>query len=148
LNGTYVLPATLQAASSLAGPFLTTDFVDFSSRSFTVIGTGAKKNIPWSAAGIQNNDARQAFALNTCGGCHRAETAINFIHVGFPVGNSLPTRLGKPAALSGFLTGKSIADPVVGSTTRVFGDLQRRQQDFSDLIDNGARGRHWPTFVH
>lgn len=157
LDGTFVLPAPLQAASSLAGAFRRTDFLDFDSRTFTSNALSATKfDIPWSGAGILNNDARQAFALNTCGGCHRAETAINFLMVGFPVGNSLPASLGKPAALSGFLTGKTILDPVDKATTRTFNDLDRRKVDLENLIQSfgpsgggrGPRVRHFPHFVH
>lgn len=157
LDGTFVLPAEMQAASSLAGAFQRTHFPDFESRTFTANALSATLfDIPWSGAGIANNDARQSFALNTCGGCHRAETAINFLHVGFPVGHSLPRSLGKPAALSGFMSGKTIQDPVDPSTTRTFNDLGRRKLDLEALIrsfgpangSTGPRTRHVPNFVH
>ncbi len=60
-------------------------------RTWTVTGLGpagprsAVANIPWSAAGISNNDARHAFGLNTCAGCHRDETGLGFLQVGFPL---------------------------------------------------------------
>ena len=157
LGGTFVLPANLQAASSLAGAFVAENFPDFGSRTFTAKALSATKfDIPWSGAGILDNDARQAFALNTCGGCHRAETGINFLMVGFPVGHSLPATLGKPAALSGFMTGKTIKDPVDQATTRTFNDLDRRKVDLESLIQSfgpsnggvGPRTRHFPNFVH
>jgi hypothetical protein len=157
LDGTFVLPAEMQAASSLAGAFQRADFPDFNSRTFTANALSATKfDIPWSGAGILNNNARQSFALNTCGGCHRAETAISFLHVGFPVGHSLPGSLGKPAALSGFMSGKTIKDPVDPSITRTFNDLDRRRQDLEGLIRSfgpanggtGPRTRHVPNFIH
>jgi len=70
----------------------------------------------WRAEGINNNEARHKFAVNTCNGCHARETGTNFTHI------NVHTR-----ALSRFLTGNSmpIFDPVDG-TPRTFGDLDFR----------------------
>ncbi|MBI5924641.1 MAG: hypothetical protein HY836_03510 [Aquabacterium sp.] len=72
--------------------------------------------------GVNAGDVRHKFALNTCSGCHQAETGTNsFLHIG--------TRsIGAAAPLSGFLTGTTISDPDNG-VQRTFNDLQRRQQD-------------------
>ena len=79
----------------------------------------------WSAPGIVDNDARQLFSLNTCNGCHGAETGTAFLHVA-------PRFLGQQSQLSGFLTGISLPDPVSG-VTRTFGDLAARQADLTSL---------------
>jgi len=88
----------------------------------------ANNNMVWSApnmtvpAGVNAGDVRHKFALNTCSGCHRAETGtLGFLHVG-------ARAIGSPAPLSGFLTGTTISDPFNG-VQRSFNDLQRRQQD-------------------
>lgn len=153
LDETFVLPASLAAAASLAGPFKADDFPDFGARSFTTIELVPEiYDVPWSAAGIASNDARHAFALDTCSGCHRSETGTGFLHVGFPDDPHAP------AALSGFLTGIDIADPVVPATTRSFGDLARRRADLETLLASFAPGRggrrgpvdrsHRPRHVH
>lgn len=156
LNGTFVVPPNLEAASSIAGLFRLSDFPGVEARTFTALPIIGKFDIPWDAEGIQNNDVRQAFSLNTCSGCHRAETMINFLHVGFPTGHSLPRSLGKPARLSDFMTGGTVTDPVAPSTTRSFNDLNRRRVDLQNLIQSfgpsnggaGPRTRHFPNFVH
>ena len=135
LAGTFDFPDSFLGASSLAGPFVEADFPDFAKRSFVTFDQGeGGLEIPWSAAGIHSNDARQAFAVGTCGGCHRNETGTDFIHVGFPAEHRLPRTLGRPAALSGFLTGIALSDPVDGTTSRSFGDLERRRLDLTQLI--------------
>lgn len=84
---------------------------------------GSRAPIPpnfWSAPGIGSNQARHQFSLNTCNGCHRQETGTNFTHIGW----SAP--IGSPASLSGFMTGITISDPVVTSTSRTFNDIAQR----------------------
>ena len=157
LNETFVLSTNREGAASLAGPFQERDFPNASQRTFTTIELRDPFfDVPWSAAGIHNNDARQAFAINTCGGCHRTETGANFQQIGFPRTNSLPASLGRPAALAGFLTGSEVPDPVDPTTTRIFGDLERRRLDLVNLLASfgptgtgpGPQGRHVPNFVH
>ena len=157
LDETFVLPKEHLAASSLAGPFQIGDFPNNQARTFTAIELlDPFYDIPWSAADIRSNDARHNFALNTCGGCHRAETGTAFLQVGFPTDHNLPRSLGKSAALAGVLTGMDTPDPVVPATTRSFGDLKRRQTDLEELLTTfgtngtgpGPRGRHVPKFVH
>jgi hypothetical protein len=74
----------------------------------------------WNAAGINLNDARHHFSLNTCNACHGRETNTGFTHVAnAPFGTAAP--------LSGFLTGIDVPDPI-SSVNRHFADLERRAQ--------------------
>ena len=66
------------------------------------------------------------FSLNTCNGCHGAETDTSFLHV-------FPRSLGQEASLSGFLTGITVDDPIDG-TVRTFDDLGRRNADLAGLL--------------
>jgi hypothetical protein len=70
----------------------------------------------WTAPGINSNLARHMFSLCTCNGCHGDETHTGFRHVAGVA----------PAALSPFLTGEIVADPVNPQQTYKFGDLARR----------------------
>ncbi|MDG4555787.1 MAG: hypothetical protein P9F19_00100 [Candidatus Contendobacter sp.] len=146
LDATFELAPSWFGAASAAGPFQLAEFADADHRSFTINPlAGPFNNIPWSAAGIGDNNARHAFALNTCGGCHRDETGTGFLHVGFPERHTLPNSLGNPAALSGFLTGIEVLDPVDGVTSRKFADLERRQRDLKDLLASFAQDPAGPT---
>jgi hypothetical protein len=107
LAGTHTVPLTFQGQPFRAGAV--TNNIDF-----------------WSAAGIRNNDARQLFSVNTCNGCHGAETGTAFLHVAPRQANAL-------APLSGFLTGITVSDPVSG-VPRSFSDLSRRAADLQSLV--------------
>jgi hypothetical protein len=72
----------------------------------------------WNAPGITDSTLRFRFSVNTCNGCHGAETSTGFLHVN-------PRAAGREATLSGFLTGTQVSDPVTGAR-RSFNDLQRR----------------------
>ncbi|HEU4409451.1 MAG TPA: LamG domain-containing protein, partial [Polyangiaceae bacterium] len=90
----------------------------------------------WAAPGITNNEARHKFSLNTCNGCHGAETGTIFLHV-FP---RFPGS-GAEAQLSGFMTGTVVSDPVTGQP-RELNDLARRRADLRALVcapEPGAR---------
>jgi hypothetical protein len=80
----------------------------------------------WSAPGIEDPEARHLFSLNTCNGCHGAETNTAFLHVN-------PRSVGQVASLSGFMTGTTVIDPVDG-TPRAFNDLARRADDLETLL--------------
>lgn len=129
LDGSFELPASLETAGSLSGPFVPADFPGFATRTFTrtPVAPGVF-DIPWSAAGTRSNEARHQLALSTCNGCHRNETATGFVHVGFPA------TAGQPAALSGFLRGTIAPDPVAPATQRSFNDLERRKRDLESLF--------------
>ncbi|MEO7735044.1 MAG: LamG domain-containing protein, partial [Kofleriaceae bacterium] len=80
----------------------------------------------WFAFGA-DNEARHHFALNTCNGCHSSqETGTFFLQIApqFPFGE---------AALSGFLTGITVGDPVTGQSRR-FNDLGRRNSDLKAIV--------------
>jgi hypothetical protein len=88
----------------------------------------------WTAPGIANNEARHKFSLNTCNGCHGAETGTIFLHV--------KTReAGKEAELSPFMTGTTVVDKVSGET-RAFNELGRRGLDFKALLCAKATPDH------
>ena len=156
--GTAELSPDWFAASALSGPFVAENFDDFAARTFVTNELFHPfYDIPWSAAGIEDNDVRHTFALNTCNGCHRDETGTDFLQIGFPENHQLPRSLGSPAQLAGFLTGIEVPDPVESDTIRSFADLERRRLDFADLCASfGPDGRgpgpnrrsHIPRFVH
>jgi hypothetical protein len=93
---------------------------------------------------ITDPKVRHLFSLNTCSGCHARETSTVFTHIS-PTGPA-----GQPAALSGFLTGITVTDPVVttttpttvGSTTtttaRTFNDLERRRTVLADIANRSC----------
>lgn len=86
----------------------------------------------WKAPGIQDNDARQKFSVATCSGCHNLpETGTGAVHVFRP--KTRANRAAPAAALSGFLTGINVADPVSG-VTRAFNDIARRSAAFSARV--------------
>lgn len=91
-------------------------------------GTGAVFNdlIPWTAPGINNNEARFHFAANTCNGCHSQETNTFFLQI-------TPRFPGGEATLSAFLTGTTVFDPVTGAP-RTLNELGRRSSIMRPLV--------------
>jgi len=100
---------------------------------------GAALNQPtfWnSIPPASSNDARHAFSLNTCSGCHGQETRTFFTHVG-------PRESHAVAALSKFLIGDpgslrnpstvTANDPVDNSPRR-YGDLLNRQAKLDAIL--------------
>ena len=79
----------------------------------------------WRAPGV-STEARHKFSLNTCSGCHSGETQTDFVHVA-------PRAVGRVSALSPYLKGTTVTDPVTRST-RVFDDLGRRAVDLKALV--------------
>ena len=157
LEGTFILPTELFGSGSIVGPFLPSDFPDFEDRTFTVLPFfNPFVDIPWSAEGIANNEARHKFALSICNGCHRSETDTAFLQIGFPPEHMLPASLGNEAQLAAFLTGGEAIDPVVPDTVRTFNDLERRSADLKELLNylkregssHPPRKAHRPHFVH
>ncbi len=94
-----------------------------------VLGGASPVDRPWSAAGVKSSDARHLLAVNTCSGCHQAETGTAFLHVGVRAA-------GQRAQLSGFLTGTTVRDPISGEP-RSFADLKRRADDLEALRGGG-----------
>lgn len=108
----------------------------------SILGSSAPTpfGAPWKPANV-TSDQRHQFALFTCSGCHHTETDALFTHIAFPEDNNLPDSLGNQAALSGFLTGIKVKDPLDDSITRKFNDLERRQIDFAELLNDTRKGR-------
>jgi hypothetical protein len=94
----------------------------------TMLGPAAPVSGLWAPEGVNNPDARHNFGLNTCSGCHQAETGTPFLHVGSRFA-------GETTPLSLFLTGGVVSDPVSGSP-RTFSDLERRMIDLCTLVDD------------
>jgi hypothetical protein len=53
--------------------------------------------LSWATPGVNDPAVLSHFAINTCSGCHRSETATGFVHVG-------KRNLGQPVKLSTWLT--------------------------------------------
>jgi len=70
-------------------------------------------------------------ALNTCNGCHQAETGTVFLHVS-------NRQTGSPSILSGFLTGITTSDPISG-VPRSFNDLDLRAAFLKRLVTHRSR---------
>lgn len=109
LDGSYEIP------ESYAGqPFLAAS---------SLVPSTFRWDVPGVATGVRN-----AFALGTCNGCHRNETATPFLHV--------KTRLpDAPAALSNFLTNELAA---TGPRVADFKSLL--SVDFSAIQDGKGKG--------
>jgi hypothetical protein len=73
----------------------------------------------WDAPGITNPDARHKFSLNTCNGCHGAESNVSFLQIA-------PRFVGEQSELSPFLTGTDAFDPITGQQRRL-AELARRR---------------------
>lgn len=101
LTETHEVPASFEGAPFQAGAVFNN--IDF-----------------WSAPGINNPEARHKFSLNTCNGCHGAETATGFLQIN-------PRDPGQASILSGFLTGETVSDPETGQSRRL-AELARRRQ--------------------
>jgi hypothetical protein len=80
----------------------------------------------WSAPNVTNNEARHKFSLNTCNGCHGAETNTRFLQVN-------PRDPGQASILSGFLTGVTVFDPVTRQQ-RQLNELGRRRQLLESVV--------------
>ena len=73
----------------------------------------------WFGQGVNNNEARFHFSLNTCNGCHSSETNTAFLQIS--------PRFGAQSELSPFLTGTIVFDPVTGQP-RALNELNRRNR--------------------
>lgn len=79
---------------------------------------------------ITNPQARHAFSLDTCSGCHGDETATRFKHVE-------PRLPGVASILSPFLVGGSATD--MCGLSHTFGDIDRRRVDLCQLLEKTCR---------
>lgn len=85
----------------------------------------------WDAPGITNPEARHKFSLNTCNGCHGAETQTAFLQI-------QPRSQGQVSTLSAFLTGETVSDPATGAP-RQLGELKRRRQLLESVVCSDAQ---------
>jgi hypothetical protein len=77
---------------------------------------------------LVDSDVRHKLSLNTCNGCHSAETNTSFAHV-------QSRNWDQPAQLSAFLSGYFVTgDPVTGEP-REFSEPERRAVDLKALAD-------------
>lgn len=95
-----------------------------------VYGLGSTWEGP-SGSTVVDREARHRFALNTCSGCHTGETHNEFTHV-------KPSPFGTEAALSGFMTGIWVEDPLDDTPVRFFDDLERRAVDMDALLNTSC----------
>ena len=102
LDGTHQVPPTFEGQPFLGGSV----FLNF--------------RPGWGAPPVVLPEARFRFSVNTCNGCHEAETATSFVHVA-------PREPGKVAGLSRFLTGGEVPD-LMTHGTRTFDELSVRAE--------------------
>jgi hypothetical protein len=124
-NGTSALAGFITANrdSIIAGTHIVPDQLD--GQPFRAGAVTNDESTTWVASGV-DPEARRDFALSTCNGCHSPqETGTFFQHVSiFGTGT---------AALSPFLRGTTIGDPVTGEP-RTFNDLRRRAEDLASIV--------------
>jgi hypothetical protein len=92
----------------------------------------------WRVPGVPG-EARHKFSLNTCSGCHSRETGTDFTHIA-------PRAAGRVSALSAFLRGGSLSDPV-SAVSRSFNDLSRRAADLKTLVCGTPSGLTDPSLT-
>ena len=81
----------------------------------------------WTPPGIENQEARRQFSLNTCDGCHgNPVTGTDFMHV-------RPRRRGVSTRLSGFLLGIALEDWTTGKL-HTYNELGRRMAYVERLV--------------
>ncbi|MEA2697523.1 MAG: hypothetical protein QOI66_1794 [Myxococcales bacterium] len=112
LGHAHVVPEQFNSAPFLGGR---------ASNPFTIDPVAQRIGMFWKAPGINNNDARHLFSLNTCSGCHGNETGTIFTHFS----NRSP---GGSSSLSGYLNGVTVTDPVSG-VARTFNEGNRRANE-------------------
>lgn len=89
----------------------------------------------WQAPGVANNEARHIVSFTACNGCHHRETnTTSFLHVANRPQNAA-------AALSGFLTGISVPDPINPAVSRSFNDLAARAEALKLIARETAAAR-------
>lgn len=117
LQEQHVLPAALQGGVA------------------PVPGAFGEPAIFWNGPGIKNAEARFKFSLNTCNGCHFAESGLNQnMTPGIAFLQVRPRAANQEAGLSTFMTGGSVIDPTNSNVTRQVNDLQRRVDDLKTVL--------------
>ena len=79
----------------------------------------------WEAPGVES-EARHKFSLNTCNGCHGAETGSAFLQI-------FPRFAGEQSQLAGFQTGITVSDPITGEPRRLT-ELARRRTLLESVV--------------
>jgi hypothetical protein len=111
------------------------------------------QSVFWNAPGLATPpmvdavEARRKFSLGTCNACHGGETNTFFTHIG----NTGTRNPGSPAALSGFLTGITVTDPVNPPASHFYADLDERKVAMSNILTHscfGLLGVRRIPFVH
>ncbi len=97
----------------------------FSGVRFLAGAARTPENFFWRSSGV-SGAVRHKFSVNTCNGCHAGETGTEFVHIA-------NRAAGQQAALSVFLRGGTVRDPVT-QQVRTFDDLGRRAQDLATLV--------------
>jgi hypothetical protein len=113
LNDTYVLPASFNAS------YGTVQLLG--GRAINAGGSQTFWEVP-----LVDNELRHKLSLNTCNGCHSAETGTHFAHI-------MSRKWDEEAPLSGFLSGYlQVADPITGEL-RTFSEPDNRALDLMGL---------------
>lgn len=89
--------------------------------------------VAWPAPGIMDAEARHHFYVNTRNYCHVSRvTHIEFLHIS-------PRNAGAAAALSAFLRGIAIHDPVSGKLRTLNDELGCRKLELERLVCGGSQ---------
>jgi len=122
LAGTHTVPLQLPPSTPFRGG---------------VVQPGA--GFSWQSSVIANPEARHAFGIATCNGCHTMETGTRFLQIA-------PRAAGSPSVLSDFLTGLNQPknDPVSG-VPRTFNDLLDRQTRLDATVNMSCQPHTLPV---
>ena len=90
----------------------------------------------WYARGVRDREARRAFSMNTCNGCHAKETATtNCLHIA-------PRKAGEPSQLSAFLgmSGERflVRDPARPAHRDEMSEIEKRIAIFQAILSKDA----------
>ena len=113
-------------ASFNGSPDVASAFTELGEVPETMFAAESTIDMTWSFGDETDSETRHEIAVNTCNGCHGNETGTNFLHIS-------NRAMGTPAALSGFMTGMDVTDPVSGEV-RHMNDLARRQADLEAFL--------------
>ncbi len=94
----------------------------------------------WDSRRLRDDEARYAFSVNTCTGCHAGDTATDFCHV-------KPRHAGQESELSLFLedrtegSGARIIDPATRGRRVVLSEMHERKAIFEALLNPEMKDR-------
>jgi len=104
----------------------TTPFLGANSHASLSLDASSSPQGSWLSSSA-DSEIRHEFSKDTCNGCHTCDTGTVFTHID-PM-----SPFGASAALSGFLTGITVADTQDSSIEYEFADLARRYADLYDV---------------